>query len=420
MNAGRPVTSVRSANPLRLRGVLIKHDIQFSHLRVRLLRQSGRMVGRPISNADMSMLLLRGWMPAVMREADVRAESEAFLRERGVPESDLAHLWIHELDDTPAKPRNPLDKPPTKKALRAANANKNDEPRLELPEHEMLTTAAKQHFKLFRHPFTDDIQQPSDVFLSADHRYIRESMFYAAKHGGFVAIVGESGSGKSTLRRDMADRVRRDNEAIVLIHPQTIDKTALTSRHICDAIIADLSSEPPKATLEAKARQIHKLLSGSARAGNSHVLIIEEAHDLSVATLKYLKRFWEMEDGFRKLLGIVLIGQPELGDRLDERKNYEAREVIRRCEVARLPPLDAHLEAYIALKFNRVGVNVEEVFDKDAYDAIRTRLTKRRLNSGETESQVYPLVVHNLVVRAMNQAVELGFPRVSGALIAQV
>ena len=45
--------------------------------------------------------------------------------------------------------------------------------------------------------------------------------------------------------------------------------------------------------------------------------------------LKFLKRFWELEDGFKKLLSILLIGQPELKNKLDERQHYEAREVIR-------------------------------------------------------------------------------------------
>ena len=73
--------------------------------------------------------------------------------------------------------------------------------------------------------------------------------------------------------------------------------------------------------------------------GFAHVLIIEEAHDLSIATLKYLKRFWELEDGLKKLLSILLIGQTELAGKLDESKNYEAREIIRRMELLKIEPL---------------------------------------------------------------------------------
>ena len=73
-----------------------------------------------------------------------------------------------------------------------------------------------------------------------------------------------------------------------------------------------------RSSQEAKARQAQKMLAESSRAGNSHVLVIEEAHDLSIQTLKVLKRFWELEDGFKRLLAIILIGQPELKLRLDQ------------------------------------------------------------------------------------------------------
>ncbi|MBI2397701.1 MAG: AAA family ATPase [Xanthomonadales bacterium] len=386
---------------------------------MRLLRQSGRMVGQPISPADMSLLLLRGWMPAVMRDADVRATTEAFLREHGVPEAELEHVWLHEQDDTPPTPRNPLDKPPTKKALREA-ATPQQEPRLELPEPEMLSPAARSQFKLVRHPFQDDVQGPQDVFMTADQRYVSESMYYAAKHGGIVAVIGESGAGKSVLRRAFQERIRRDDDPIVVIQPRTIDKTKICSGHICDAIIGDLSSETPRQSLEAKARQVERLLMASARAGNSHVLMFEEAHDLTNFIIKLLKRFWEMEDGFKRLVSVVLIGQPELRNLLDERRNFDAREFIRRCEIATLPTIDRHLEDYVALKFRRVNVDATTVLAPDAYDAIREKLTQRRRNSNDVESNVYPLVVNNMLIRAMNQAAELGFERVDAKLIAQV
>lgn len=284
----------------------------------------------------------------------------------------------------------------------------------------MLSPLTRTHFSLSRHPFVDDVQSAQDVYLSKDQRYIRESMYYAAKHGGFVAIVGESGSGKTTLRRDLVERIRRDNEPITVIQPQCIDKRVLNATHICDAIISDISTERPKQSLEAKARQIQRILTASARTGASHVLIIEEAHDLSLSTLKYLKRFWELEDGFRKLIGIVLVGQPELGERLDEQRNPDAREVIRRIEVARLKPLNGNLEEYLGLKFKRVGVPLEQVFEKDAFDAIRARLTRRRPNTTSVESHLYPLNVHNVICKAMNAAAELGLPKVTADLVGRV
>ncbi|NOY61764.1 MAG: AAA family ATPase [Gammaproteobacteria bacterium] len=284
----------------------------------------------------------------------------------------------------------------------------------------MLTQAAKRHFKLFVDPFKDDVQNADDVFLSTEQRYIRESMFIAAKHGGFIAIVGESGAGKSTLRRDLIDRIDRENQPITIIQPRIIDKGKLSAGGICDAIINDISSEKPRRELEAKARQIERLLSGSSNAGNSHVLMIEEAHDLSIKILKYLKRFWELDNGFKRLLSIVLVGQLELKSKLDERQNWDAREMIRRCEVAELLPLNGDLEAYVALKFKRINVDPVSVLADDAYVAIRERLTLRKQNSKQTVSMLYPLIVNNLITKAMNLAAEVGAPFVTGEIIKEV
>lgn len=411
---GRPITSDASAAPYRLRALMRRYEIPHRALARRLKYSRGHHKG-PLSVSTVSKLLTRRIWPILVDRADIEAAAAEVLREHGATTAEIETAWVidGEIVEAQANPSNP------RVAQQEANPEPCDEP-FELPEAEMLSPQARQHFGLARHPFVDDVQGPQDVYLSREQRYIRESMYYAAKHAGFVAVVGESGSGKTTLRRDLIDRIRRDNEPIVVIQPQTLDKRVLTAAHICDAIIADLSTESPRLSLEAKARQVQRILASSARTGNAHALVIEEAHDLSVSTLKYLKRFWEMEDGFRKLLGIVLIGQPELGDRLDERRNYDAREVIRRCEVAHLRALNGNLEEYLGMKLKRVGVDLKAIFEPDAYDAIRTRLTRRRVGTQEVESHLYPLVVQNLIVKAMNAAVELGLPKINAQLIGRV
>lgn len=416
MPRGRAISSTDSGAPYRLRSILLAHHIEQKALRERLKYESGARAGNVMAATTLSTLLTRRCWPLSIDADVIKAATVELLRERGVPDDEIQSAW--EIDGEvdphahPRKSRQQQGRLPAKQTPA--------EPPFEFPETEMLAQKTRDHFHLTRHPFIDDVQGPQDVYLSRDQRYIRETMYYAAKHAGFVAIVGESGSGKTTLRRDLLDRIRRDNEPIVAIQPQTVDKSVLSAAHICDSIIADLSNEHPKRSLEAKSRQIQRILSESARVGNAHVLIIEEAHDLAVSTLKYLKRFWELEDGFKKLLGIILVGQPELGHRLDERRNYDAREVIRRCEVATLKSLNGNLEEYLAMKFKRIGVALDDIFDSDAFDAIRARLTRRRNGSAEVESHLYPLVVHNLCVKAMNSAVELGMPKVNAQLVGRV
>jgi type II secretory pathway predicted ATPase ExeA len=284
----------------------------------------------------------------------------------------------------------------------------------------MLTATARKSFALFRDPFADDVQGADDVFLTAEYQYVRETMYNTAKHGGFLAVVGESGAGKTTLRRDLIDRIEREGQKIVVVQPKIIDKGRLTAGLICEAIIRDLSQQKPRQSLEGKARQVEEILIGSCRTGNSHVLVIEESQDLPVSTLKYLKRFWEMEDGFKKLLAIILVGQLELKAKLDERQNYAAREVIRRCEIVELPPLDDHLEEYLTMKFKRIGKSARDIFEKDAFDAIRAKLTLKRRGGDGTLSLLYPLVVNNLVVKAINIAAEIGVKKISADIIKEI
>lgn len=85
-----------------------------------------------------------------------------------------------------------------------------------------------------------------------------------------------------------------------------------------------------------------------------------------------------------------------------------------------MKPLNGNLEDYLRLKFKRVGVNLEDVFERDAFDAIRARLTRRRAGTNEVESHLHPLVVQNLIVKCMNQCMELGMTRVSGELVGRV
>lgn len=290
---------------------------------------------------------------------------------------------------------------------------------------QVLHPATKKHFGLFRDPFADDaLQGAEDVFTTPDIRYVREALFQTARHGGFLAVVGESGAGKSTLRRDLIERINRENAPVIVIEPYIIamedndnkGKT-LKAASIAEAIINTIAPlEGVKRSQEARFRQLHRVLKDSSNAGYSHVLVIEEAHSLPLPTLKHLKRFFELENGFKKLLSIVLVGQPELAMKLSER-NQEVREVVQRCEVVELLPLDTQLEAFLTFKFDRAGKSVKEVLDASATDAIRARLSNNIGGRKGVVSLLYPLAVSNLTIAAMNLAAQIGVPVVNADVI---
>lgn len=386
---------------LKLKGLLVRHGIQ----QVEVARLIVQPNGHPMSKSAMAQLCGHGIWPVTTPREQIIKTVENHLRAAGVPEAEIATAWEEGARFHFARP---------------IRSQSTYIPPLEIidpiGETEMLKPAAKKLFQLFRDPFQDDVSGAEDVFLAPDQRYIREAMFVTARHGGFLAVVGESGAGKSVLRRDLLDRIAREQAPISVVQPRTLDKSQLNAAAIFEAIIDDLlPGSKIRRTLEGRSRQAEQLLRNSSRAGNTHVLLIEEAHDLSISTLKVLKRFWEIEDGFKKLLGIILVGQPELKMKLDERHNFEAREVIRRCEIAELMPLDGMLEAYVAHKFKRVGKAADEVMAAGAYDAIRQRLTRR--NGQTTLSMLYPLVVNNLLTKAMNYAAEIGEERITADVI---
>ncbi len=282
-----------------------------------------------------------------------------------------------------------------------------------------LKEATRKHFGLIRDPFAAP-QVVDEVFLSPDIRYVRESMLSVAKHGGFLAVIGESGAGKSTLREEFTERVERELQGCILINPYVIGMEdtdskgkALRALHIAEAMMATLKPLTGlKSSPEARFRQLNETLRESSRTGNRHVLVIEEAHSIPVATLKHLKRFVELKDGLRPLLAIILLGQQELATKLSE-QNPEVREVVQRIEIVQLPPLDTQLEAFLSFRMQRAGGVLKDIIEPAALDAIRSALSAARARG----SLLYPLAVQNLTAHCMNQAAALGAPKVTADLV---
>ncbi|MBS9779663.1 MAG: ExeA family protein [Moraxellaceae bacterium] len=357
------------------------------------------------SPAVINQLVKHGKYPKSIEKEVLHNEIEKALNNLGIQQMPTWHT--------------PLSPPLSRGEVKGGNNEKSQSKPKELPIMQALTQNAKRLFGLYKSPFTDDVQSRDDVYLSAEQRYIRQSMLQTAKHAGFIAIVGESGAGKTTLKRDLIEGVKQDKDNIIIIQPQTIDKTRLNVVHLCDAIIDDVSqgNESPKRSMESKARQIKRLLTESSRAGNKHCIVIDEAHDLTIPMLKYLKRFWELEDGMKRLLAIVLIGQPELKIKLNER-NADVREVARRCEQVELQPLNAYVGEYLKHKLQRANLDYNAIFADDAMSGLTERLTQT--TGKETVSLLYPLIVNNAVICAMNACAEIGQTQITADIFSEI
>jgi len=370
-----------------------------------------------LSPASVTQIVTHGRWPKRADRAQIREAILQVLRERGVPEVELEGVFE---PATTGKAR-------ARKA--APTAEKPKEETDMLLRKQGLFPETKTHFGLFMDPFGQDLRSNEDVYLSTGIRYVREAMYHVARHGGMLAVLGESGSGKSTLRRDLIGRIIAQDDPVKVIEPYVLgmednDKTGRTLRamHIAEAIMAAVA--PHKhvhGSPEARFHQLHDSLRDSSRAGNHHCLIIEEAHGLSTPTIKHLKRFMELEDGFRKLISVILIAQPELQQRLSE-GNHEVREVVQRCEVVELKALNGDLDQYLKFKVARAGGDLDKIITPAGIEALRTKLTGPAGRGGARDrvSYCYPLAVGNMLIAAMNQAADIGAPIVDEKVILSV
>ena len=391
------------------------------------ITQSSVVKGTGISRSAISRLCAHAEWPLLDVDL-VKTKIDAYLRSRGLVDAQMTalclSLQVRALKQRPHLPTAQLPTNPEPIPLIDPTTEKEESMLL---QHQALTEHAKKYFKLFRSPFANDINTQADVFTSGPMHYVRNALWDCAQNHGFMAVVGESGSGKTTLREEFEERIREFGKGIIVIKPFVVgmevnDTKGKTMKcgQIADAIARTLS---PGLTLksnpDARFEQVTKLLSSSVASGYSHLILIEEAHRLPQATLRHLKGFMELKEGMRRLLGVCLVGQPEL-DHLLGANQREIREIVQRCERVTLAPLGDELHAYLAHKFDRVGTDIKTVLAPDAFDAIARRLSYVPRGGKPTEqvSICYPLVVNNLVARAMNAAALAAWPNVDAQVIA--
>jgi len=354
-----------------------------------------------ISTASMS-LLLRGDF-SLKRKPDVLKNLVAELVARGVPEAEIREVL--------------------NSGTAVEQTYNQEEEAVMILKRQSLNPQARQAFGILRDPF-DDPQKPEHVFLTPQSRYAREALRDAAVNGNFLALVAESGAGKSTLKAELLEYLKENETDVVVIEPYVLTMSLkndgsgkpLKTSHIIEAILHRLApGSKSGGSAEAKAQRVHAALTLSAESGNRHVLIIEEAHDLHPQTLKALKRFWELKSGMKRLVSIILIGQNELADRLSSAR-LDVREVVQRCDVVTLPPLQ-DVGEFIRHRFASAGLDADKVFTQDAFDELRQRLIVGQDRQGKGVDKAYPLAVSNLATACINFAAQNGLRQIDADVV---
>jgi len=371
------------------------------------LSQTGIAKRVPCAGSTLSGIVHRAEWPS-KNPAGLRRRLREILQEAGIADAKITAAF-DQLDAAAPAPTSETDNQKEFWMLRK----------------QILTPAARRKFCLVRDPFGDEFSGPDDVYLSSDSRYVLESMYQTARHGGMMALIGESGSGKTTLMRACFDRLERDEAKVIIVQPYSLGMDnskhtpGIRSTHICEAILAELDPECRLVpSPEVRFRHMHKRLKDSARGGYRHLVVIEEAHGLPLYTIKHLKRFYELTDGLTRLVSFLLVGQQELKGKLTE-INAEVREIVQRMDLLELLPLE-DVGAYVRHRLDRAGGKFDNVFAPDAMDALALRLTGPAPKSGGVgRSLLYPLLVGNMLTKALNLAADLKMPKVDAGIIQQ-
>lgn len=179
-------------------------------------------------------------------------------------------------------------------------------------------------YGLTENPF-DITPNPRFLFNSAKHREAFNHLLYGIRERkGFVQITGEVGCGKTTLCRALLEELGDQYTTALILNP------SLSPDLLIKAICMEFSLDVKGMDRLEMINELNAFLLDQFSNGLDSVLIIDEAQDLTDELLEQVRLLSNLEADDRKLLQIVLMGQPELRDRLN---NYSLRQLRQRITV---------------------------------------------------------------------------------------
>ena len=224
----------------------------------------------------------------------------------------------------------------------------------------------ERFYRLRERPFalTPD---PDYLYPSKMHSEALGYLRYGIEtHAGFVVITGAIGSGKTTLLQTLLRTV--DNRITVA----RVMNTLLDPRELIEAAMIDLGLEPAGMSKPAMLKAFGEFLVNERAAGRMVMLVIDEAQNLSLPALEEIRMLSNMETEKSKLVQILLIGQPDLRDKLSR---PELEQLRQRITVSHhLLPLDAEETArYINHRLARASIGAPLEFPRVVTDRIHDR-----------------------------------------------
>ncbi len=170
----------------------------------------------------------------------------------------------------------------------------------------------KEHFCLKETPFSI-APDPRYLYMSAVHQEALAHLVYGIQgDGGFALLTGEIGAGKTTVCRRLLEQAPENTNIAFILNPKLTAGELLAA--ICDEL--EISYPEGNGSIKVFVDCINAFLLESHAKGRNTVLIIEEAQNLSADVLEQLRLLTNLETDQRKLLQIIMVGQPELQEKL--------------------------------------------------------------------------------------------------------
>ena len=225
-------------------------------------------------------------------------------------------------------------------------------------------TMYKKFFGLRANPFSVN-PDPRYLFLTRHTQEALDCLTYGIQsRKGFILLTGEVGTGKTTLINKLLELLRQQQVATAFIFNSRLDVPTFLNYMMVDFGIACDSQSKGQMLI-----QFYNWLLDRYRAGETAVLIVDEAQNLSEELLEEIRMMTNVESSTEKMLQIVLVGQPELEQTI---KQPQLRQLRQRITLrARTYPLSlGETKLYVGQRLRIAGSNGEEIFDPESLAAI--------------------------------------------------
>ncbi|MGB0621008.1 MAG: ExeA family protein [Myxococcota bacterium] len=233
-----------------------------------------------------------------------------------------------------------------------------------------------EYYGLVRSPF-EMTPDPSFLYLGEAHREGLATLVYAVNSGkGFVMLTGEVGTGKTTLLHALLGQLDSNTNSAFIFNPR------LDPMGFFRVLFEELDIGPPCETKAEYLLTLNQYLIDKLAANERVLLIVDEAQNLSTEMLEEIRLLSNLETPTSKLIQIMLVGQPELQDLVDQ---PELRQLRQRIALRhRLRPFDAaEVVEYVQERLAKAGYTGRGLFKKKALKELYeiTAGTPRMINN---------------------------------------